>query len=114
MTNKITEALGKTIRNERKERNLTQQDLADKTGISRRHITNIEGGKINASFEVVLAIVKELNISLDNIIYADLNENYETELQKIAVWLSSCSNEQKQIALKTIEFILREFIVTSL
>lgn len=114
MAKKITEVLGETIRKERKERNLTQQDLADKTGISRRHIANIEGGKINASFEVLLAIVKELNISLDNIIYADLNENYKIELQKMAIQLSMCSDEQKQIALKTIEFMLSEFIATSL
>ena len=105
MAKKITEVLGKTIRKERKERNLTQQDLADKTGISRRHIANIESGKINASFEVVLAIVKELNISLDN--------NYKIELQKMAVQLSMCQDNQKQIALKTIDFMLSEFIAAN-
>ncbi|WP_300080748.1 helix-turn-helix transcriptional regulator [uncultured Thomasclavelia sp.] len=113
MAKKITEVLGKTIRKERKERNLTQQDLADKTGISRRHIANIESGKINASFEVVLAIVKELNISLDNVIYADLNDNYKIELQKMAVQLSMCQDNQKQIALKTIDFMLSEFIAAN-
>ena len=53
MAKKITEVLGKTIRKERKERNLTQQDLADKTGISRRHVADIESGQIDASFDVV-------------------------------------------------------------
>ena len=41
------------------------------------------------------------------------NDNYKIELQKMAVQLSMCQDNQKQIALKTIDFMLSEFIAAN-
>ena len=113
MTDNAVELLGKTIRQQRKLHRLTQQELADLTGISRRHIANIESGKINASFEVVMSLVTKLNISLDNIVFANIgNETNESQeaFQDIAVKLSKCSHEQQQLVLKTINYMLNEML----
>ncbi|MFQ6794133.1 helix-turn-helix transcriptional regulator [Thomasclavelia sp.] len=110
MAEKMSVILGNTIRKERKARNLTQQELADITGISRRHIANIESGKINASFELIIAIVKELNISIDNIIYAELSNECQNNLQQMAVKLSRCSALQREIVLNTADYMTEEFL----
>ena len=71
MPEKTLKRLGNSIRENRKQKGYSQQELLEITGISRRHIVNIENGIANASFEIVTILVKELNISLDNIVFTD-------------------------------------------
>ena len=49
MPENIIKNLGKAIKDARKSHNLTQDNLSELTGISKRHIANIENGKANAS-----------------------------------------------------------------
>ncbi|WP_034864821.1 helix-turn-helix domain-containing protein [Thomasclavelia saccharogumia] len=74
----------KTIKNleialkvRRKEHHLTQESLSDMTGISKRHITKIENEIANASFEIISILAKCLDISIDQIIFSDLDEAEE-------------------------------------
>ena len=59
----------KLIRNTR---NITQEQLADRLGISRQSISNWESGVAYPETEKLLKLSKELNISLD---YLLLDEN---------------------------------------
>ena len=51
----------------RQHRGLTQQQLAEATGISIPYLSQIESGKRRGSAEVLAAIAKELELSLDDI-----------------------------------------------
>ena len=53
MPENIIKNLGKAIKDARKSHNLTQDNLSELTGISKRHIANIENGKANASIEII-------------------------------------------------------------
>ena len=53
------------------ERDLTQEQLADKIGITRQTIGLIEAGKYNPTIKLCIAICKELNKTLDDIFWKD-------------------------------------------
>ena len=51
-------ALGKKIREARKEKDLTQQELLDLSHVSIKQIANIEKGKMNPSYLILRALAK--------------------------------------------------------
>ena len=52
----------------REYRGLTQQQLADKAGISKPYLSQIETGKRTGTTEILSAIVKSLDVSLEEVI----------------------------------------------
>lgn len=56
--------LGKNIALLRKARGLTQQDLADKTGILRPHIARVELGKYSFGFDTLQTIAEALDADI--------------------------------------------------
>jgi len=64
--------IGLEIRKRRKYLSITQEDLAEITGISRRSLQYIESGKMNSSVEQLEKILKALGLEI--IIRTKLNE----------------------------------------
>jgi len=56
--------LGREISRIRKERNLSQEELAFKAHIDRSYMAEIEEGKTNPSLKVLLKISRGLNLEL--------------------------------------------------
>lgn len=56
----------------RKKKNITQQELADKTNIERSTISRIENGEIDTSIDNAIKIASALEIPLEEIIAKDL------------------------------------------
>ena len=57
------------VRSERKRQHLTQRQLAERLGMNPRTIIDLETGKSNTKFEMVVLVAKELNISVDAAIF---------------------------------------------
>jgi len=64
--------IGLEIRKRRKYLSITQEDLAEITGISRRSLQYMESGKMNPSVEQLEKILKALGLEI--IIRTKLNE----------------------------------------
>jgi len=64
--------IGIEIRKRRKYLNITQEDLAEITGISRRSLQYIESGKMNPSIEQLEKILEALGLEI--IIRTKINE----------------------------------------
>lgn len=60
------EALGRRLKQARLNRDLTQQEVAERTGLSRKAVLNAEKGKVQ--LEVLVAILQALDLAaqLDN------------------------------------------------
>lgn len=58
----IYAALGKTIRELRKKRGLSQDVLSGLAGIARTHLTMIENGKIRANLETIWKLAMALDL----------------------------------------------------
>lgn len=54
--------------------NMTQQQLAEKTGVTRQTISLIEKGKYNPSLKLCLDICYAVNKTLDEIFWVDREE----------------------------------------
>ncbi|OYU65652.1 MAG: transcriptional regulator [Cytophagaceae bacterium BCCC1] len=71
------EILGKTIKELRKERKLTQEQLGELVGVKKAQISKIENSFTDARFDTILKVFKALN--------AKINFNIELLNQKVAI-----------------------------
>ena len=62
------EAFGKRVRAIRRRLDLTQEQLAERTGLHHTYIGSVERGERNISLENILALVKALNCSPSELI----------------------------------------------
>lgn len=60
--------IGYRIRQERIKQNITQQELAQRLGISYSYYNNIEKGNRSCPIEVLIGICREFRISADRIL----------------------------------------------
>lgn len=65
----IYKTIGKNLRDQRKEKNMSQQQLADLAGkMDRSKISDIENGKEDFLFSTLLKICTALDINVDDLI----------------------------------------------
>lgn len=69
--------MGARMKLARKELNLTQEDIAEKLGVSVKHYSGIERGVAGISLETLVNISNILNISLDYLVKGTvMSEDY--------------------------------------
>lgn len=59
------EDFGRRIELIRKKKNITQEELAAKTGILRNNLSRIENGKYNTGMDILLRIANALDMELE-------------------------------------------------
>ena len=65
-------SIGQTIKRLRKERNLTQEELAEKSGVSRGTISALESGTIRiTTTKTLVKLAQALETTVDHIFFAD-------------------------------------------
>lgn len=99
--------LGRRIREKRIESNLTQVQLAKKSNISAKHLSNIEANNAKSiGIKALIAIADNLNTSLDYLL-SDTFENNEVLTDKeIRKMLSEMTSRQRIFAMDSIKMIL--------
>ena len=90
--------LGKKMREARKKKDLTQQELADLSHVSVKQIANIEKGKMNPSYLILKALAKVLPLSLDNLINPDVSPEDEGASQMKMLYCS-CPSKMRETLL---------------
>jgi transcriptional regulator with XRE-family HTH domain len=64
----LPEAVGRRVREARTERGWTLDQFADRSGVSRRMIVNVEAGTTNASIATLLRLASALHVSLADLV----------------------------------------------
>lgn len=80
----VLQHVGTNIRSLRDERGLSQQDLADQAGVSRRTIAALETGQVNISLAKLDAIAEVLSVDFRTIVSAP--ELKEQALVNVLAW----------------------------
>lgn len=80
--------LGQKLKAARKKKCLTQQQLADISHVSLKHIQNCERGEKNPSFEILRALVQVLDISLDSLIAPNTLDDEQAANEMRQIYLS--------------------------
>lgn len=64
----LSKVIGCSIRNKRKEKNITQESLALQCGIDRSYMGRIERGEVNITVEKLYEIASAMQISAKDLI----------------------------------------------
>lgn len=64
----FTERLSQKLREVRKAKGMTQQELAEKTGLHLTYIGHLEAGKYHPTMFVVWKVAKALGIGIDDLV----------------------------------------------
>lgn len=100
--NKSVSALGSVVRATRKSKNLSQEALAERLGVCKRTIIDIEKNTGNPKFELLCMLVRELDLPLYQVFYPELAENLEMK-NVLMKELSDCSNSELKVILPVIK-----------
>lgn len=106
MPNEVLIRGGARLRALRKERGYTQEQLAELTKLSTRHIAGIEKGEANPSFEVLYTIISVLGTSFDAI-FNPAEEQAEHEIQEIAGLYRACPKQGQRLILAAIRAMVK-------
>ena len=107
MPNDVLVRGGARLRAARKERGYTQEQLAEITKLSTRHIAGIEKGEANPSFEVLYTITTVLGVSFDAIFNPE-DEQMEREIQEISGLYRACPEQGRRLILASTRAMVRE------
>jgi transcriptional regulator with XRE-family HTH domain len=66
--------IGRRIKDARKDKKVTQEQLAERSGLSTNHISHIEIGSSPLSLKALLSICDALSITADSILYDSLTQ----------------------------------------
>lgn len=72
--------IGQRIRKYRKQQNLSQEELAEKIGISTTHMSHIETGSTKLSLPVLVDLAVNLKVKTDSLLF---NEENKTNIETI-------------------------------
>ena len=103
-------AVGMRIQNKRMLLNISQEELAERIDRATNYCSDIERGICGMSIETMLAFAKELDMSLDYMMFGgniDDKKGMETvQMAELLHTLSKCSDEEKQYAMQLLTLFL--------
>ncbi len=101
------ELLGRKIRHQRKEKNYTLEQLAEKLDVSTTFIGQIERAKGIPSLETLVKIANILEVSTDSLLFGDLNNKSGNNhfIKKVSELTETFTSKEKELLLKNIEII---------
>lgn len=100
--NQSVSALGSVVRATRKSKNLSQEALAEKLGVCKRTIMDIEKSIGNPKFELLCMLVRELDLPLYQVFYPEMTENSEMK-NVLMKELSDCSDYEMNVILAVVK-----------
>ncbi len=96
-------ALQRAIRQERKSKRITYEELAEMLDISPTHIKYIESGHRKPSIEILFEIARVLNLSLDGVVFPKDITQSDLTRGKIDRLLDSLDEDSLQFVLTVLE-----------
>lgn len=98
-------AIGQRIRKYRRSLGLSQEELAEKVGISMTHMSHIETGNTKLSLPVFTEIALTLNVTTDSLLFGENRQSREKITESIASILDKCSTNELNIIVDAISAV---------
>ena len=97
--------IGLRIQQRRCEKKMTQAELAELIDTNQKHLSRIEGGYHRCTLDLIVAIAKALDVSVDYLI-ADFNDSLNpSTLQVIIDEIKGMTSQQLEMLLENIKTI---------
>ena len=100
--------IGPRLRKARKDRKLTQAQLAEAIDLSNNYISNIERGTSIPSLETFVMLCNALDVTADMMLTDSVYRSSEYLKENIAVKLARCSKKNMRIIERFIDLLLEE------
>lgn len=94
LMDKTYKSIGLRIRNYRKKQHMTQDELADRSGLSNSHISNIENGWTKVSLDAFLRIANALGASSDELLCDNLSQSHDVFAAELNEEMRDCSADE--------------------
>ena len=101
-------AMGKRIRQARKQRGLTQAELGEKCGVSGGHIGHVENNHGKVAPETMVSIANVLGVSLDTLLCDSLTCSKPVYENELAGLLSRATPKQVRMIAELAKVVLRD------
>ena len=88
--------IGQQVRKYRKAHNLSQEQLAEKIGISVTHMSHIETGNTKLSLQVFVDIARALDVQTDDLLI-EPTTNRKSQYNDLISILDTCTPQQLKI-----------------
>lgn len=102
------EYIAQIIQNARKQKGLKQSQLAEKVGISEKHLSKIETGKNYPALDNFLKMMEILNLSITEL-GLDNNDNISLKRQHLLKIINTSSEKQIEIYCDLIDAMQKHF-----
>ncbi len=86
---------------------MSQEALAERIGVCKRTIIDIENSSGNPKFTILFPLVRELDIPVQQVFYPESADDSETKLLIIQE-LEKCSESESRIVLSVLKSLLPE------
>lgn len=98
------EKIGKFISELRKAKKITQQELAEKIGVTDRAISNWENGRRLPDYSILKSLCKELNVTINELLSGEKfeKEEYQEKLEENIINLNIVNQKKLNRVLKII------------
>jgi len=111
----IYQFIAKKIKEERNKQSLTQEELAERAGISSKFLSNIERNRKKASLETVSKIVQSLGIGFDKFFSSASKKKHKKKQctlkssAKLSWLLEGLPPEEADNLVKIVKLILKKY-----
>lgn len=101
--------LGSAIRKARMDKHISQEELAERIGITPTHLKHIESEHRKPSVDVLYRIVRIVNLSLDDLFFPEKHdEPEEEEYRRAERLLRQCDAKQLRVVYAAMEVMLED------
>lgn len=97
--------LGKRIRTERQNLNLTQEKLAEKVEVSEAYIGQIERGERNLALDTLVRLANSLGVTVDYLLKDSIEVDEDHSFHQLKQLLVKRTPKERQMALDVIRMM---------
>ena len=95
--------IGQRIRKYRRAHSFSQEELAERVGISTTHMSHIETGNTKLSLAVLVKLALVLEVNTDDILFDHQTSSKSSFIKKIQHSLEQCTPQELAIILDLVE-----------
>ena len=100
--------IGLRIKQCREKQGYTQQQFADKIGITPNYLSDMERGKKFPSIDTLVDIINALNVSADDVFMDVINEGYKIKASKFGELIATLPYEKQRRIFAVVEVLINE------
>lgn len=95
--------LGRRISNFRIKAGISQEELSEKSGLSREYIAYVETGKRSPSINALVSIANALKVSTDDLLVDSIQHSVSTADSELHRLLLDCNATEEEILTRTVK-----------